>query len=415
MHLQSKVSLENNTLVSSFVLHGITDLGYRVDGRAFGARRPVSFEFGSKDAHCVVRLGKTVVCACIAARIEQPVGRSNEGSVRCVVKDVAMRGGKKQTGELRETLQLYERFLDRSFKESKAVDLESLCIQSGKYVWYLEVQMTVMNDDGNVLDALGYAALGALRVFKRPDVSVSKERGKALHVSSFDEKEGVPITLHHFPVAVTFVTLGGGAMQDSNGDGASGRTQVLIDPTRAEESCSSGSMTISITPQGELCAVQKAEGCGMTHSEIFACMRRGMEVAKEGCDALDSALKGHGIDRVSARIVKRGGGGTVVRAMGGGEEQIKPLPTDVQRAIDAAAEDAEMDDDDDEDLVVDDTPAGPREVNLPDEETPAEGSGRRYTDPLKKSQEGNDAFRQASEAIRKKTHHHVDSLADALR
>jgi exosome complex component RRP45 len=47
----------------------------------------------------------------------------------------------------------------------------------------------------------------------------------------------------------------------------------VIDPSLKEEAASSGGMTVTINPHGELCAVQKARGVGLAPSEIMRCVR----------------------------------------------------------------------------------------------------------------------------------------------
>jgi exosome complex component RRP45 len=451
MHSHVKVGLDHNTVNTAFVLDGITSLGYRVDGRAFGQRRPLSFEFGTKDSSVVVRLGKTVVTACVAARIEAPMhSRMSEGSLRCIVRDATFLSGKKVSGSQRELLQLYERFLDRAYKESKAVDMESLCIQSGKYVWYVEVQLTVMNDDGGVLDALGWAGLAAMRVFLREEVEV---RGKGrrqgvygggggsdgnedgpLKIYGLDAREGVGMTLHHFPVAVTFAMFekGGEQAADGTGDGED-RDQdrnalcVLVDPTAVEEASASGHMTISITPQGELCAVQKADGCGVAMSEVFGCMRRGMELAKEGCDVLDAALGKHAVDRVAARVKKhdrsRAAPRVVTEHPSGNDigETDRGTPEDVRRAI-LASQKPDEDDDDDPDVRAAgamategaDVSCLHPAVNEAGTNAQEKKRGRRYREENRGA--GKAVYKQASNAVVERTQGgNVESLGDALR
>ena len=428
-----KLSIDNSTLNADFALHGIS-LGHRVDGRAFGQRRPLSFEFGAKDASVVVRLGGTVVAGCVAARIEPPMhSRSNEGSLRCIVRDATFMSGQKQSGEQREVLQLYERFLDRSLKESKAVDLESLCIQAGKHVWYVELQLTIMNDDGNVVDALGWAALAALRVFKREEVErpSGQDKNRSIKVHRLDEREGVGMTIHSFPVAVTFAVYDGIPREgqrgedvgEGEGDGGAegGRTAVLVDPTAMEEGAASGSMTVSVTPQGELCAVQKADGCGMAASEVFGCLRRGKELADEGCRVLDEALKKHAVDRVAARVKKHdgAGGGIVVsvveRGKPTGDAAGRALSEDVRKAMEAS----KMEDDagpGDAMAVVDN--AGGGDTSGHDNERPQKKkkkTGRRYAE----GKAGKEVYRQASDAVRGQAaargDGEVESLRDALK
>jgi exosome complex RNA-binding protein Rrp42 (RNase PH superfamily) len=49
-----------------------------------------------------------------------------------------------------------------------------LCIVTGKYVWKLGVEVTVVQDDGNVVDAVGNAVVGALLDMRKPMVMVDK-------------------------------------------------------------------------------------------------------------------------------------------------------------------------------------------------------------------------------------------------
>ena len=46
-----------------------------------------------------------------------------------------------------------------------------MCVQSGKWVWCLNIDVTVLDDSGNVLDAALLAVISALRHFRLPEVS----------------------------------------------------------------------------------------------------------------------------------------------------------------------------------------------------------------------------------------------------
>eukprot|EP00889_Picochlorum_renovo_P006284 jgi/Picre1/33314/NNA_008638.t1 len=212
-----------NNLEKEFVLEGLK-LRHRTDGRGLFACRPLEFEFGTKDAYCIARLGGSVAYASVIAELDQPMGgRPSEGTIKFNV-DIAR-----------------AQFIERSFRESKAIDLESLCVQAGRRVWHLQVDLKILNDDGNIPDVLGYAALGVLRVYRRPDVSIDSSVPGGLVVHSLDDREGVPLTLHHFPVCLTFASFDEGDV-------------IVVDPSSLEESTCDGRLTISVTPQGELCA-----------------------------------------------------------------------------------------------------------------------------------------------------------------
>ena len=387
-----------------------------MDGRGVFACRPLTFSFGTKDGHCVARLGDSVACACVSVSLEQPYkGRPSEGVVSCHVKDIKARGSKGQrAGWVDHHTRMVElgRFLERSFKESKAIDLESLCVQSGRRVWHVQVDVTLLNDDGNALDVLGYAMLGALRVYKRPEVTLDP-----LMIHSLEDREGVPFTLHHFPVALTFASVGDGGV-------------TVLDPNALEEAVADGFFTVSITPQGDVCAVQKTHGDGVEIEEVMRCMRVGMEVARKACGILDEALKAHDVARVAARVRRTRIDGDVVVAVGssGGDHHVNDDER-VRMALDAAV--APIEDDDDDDDMHDDEGAvmvredGDRMDDIEETTTRRDSSdgatqqrGRKYVENKSKKdfsiRKGkNQTYKTASDLIAAQGDD-ADTLADAL-
>ncbi len=134
-----------------------------------------------------------------------------------------------------------ESLLQRAFIKSKAIDVEALCIYTGKRVWrlkvaasrclplpaaasrclplppaacrrlpphllsslfsdhaLLQVDIRVLENDGNCSDAVITAAAAALKTFKRPDCLVVD--GSVTVAAAAD----VSLTLHALPVSVTF-------------------------------------------------------------------------------------------------------------------------------------------------------------------------------------------------------------------
>ena len=62
------------------------------------------------------------------------------------------------------------------------------------------MEVTALNHEGNLSDALCLAAMGALMHFKRPEVTVD---GHDVKIHTADEKEPTILTLHHKPFCVT--------------------------------------------------------------------------------------------------------------------------------------------------------------------------------------------------------------------
>ena len=71
--------------------------------------------------------------------------------------------------------------------------------------WALQVDVRVLDHHGNLHDAATLAAVAALMSFRRPEVSVgSPQSPQAFVVHPPQEREPLPLSLHHLPMPVTF-------------------------------------------------------------------------------------------------------------------------------------------------------------------------------------------------------------------
>lgn len=59
---------------------------------------------------------------------------------------------------------------------SNALDPESLCIVTGKYVWKLIIDVVVVNDDGNVIDCVLNGVVIGLMDMKKPMANPEKNK-----------------------------------------------------------------------------------------------------------------------------------------------------------------------------------------------------------------------------------------------
>lgn len=85
------------------------------------------------------------------------------------------------------------------------LDLKQLIITNGKTCWYIFVDALVLNDDGNVLDALSIASLAALKSTRIPKVKVSQgasEDGPELELDD-DPDSAVQLDTATVPVIVS--------------------------------------------------------------------------------------------------------------------------------------------------------------------------------------------------------------------
>lgn len=116
-----------------------------MDGRSFTEFREISIHFGSEWGCVFVSLGETKVLAQVSCEITQPrATRPTEGVLYINVNS----GQEKRSSE---QVVLLTRNLERAFKESRCVDLESLCIKAEEKVWKLRVDINILNHEGNLI------------------------------------------------------------------------------------------------------------------------------------------------------------------------------------------------------------------------------------------------------------------------
>ncbi|XP_048511144.1 exosome complex component RRP45 [Athalia rosae] len=211
----------------------------RLDGRQLLEARPVQIHFGSDWGSCHVALGNTKAVAQVSCDIQQPkAARPNEGMLHINVELNPLAAPYFEAGRQSEAAIQLNRQLEKCFKDSKCIDLESLCIVADEKVWNLRVDVNILNHDGNLVDCASIAILSALAHFHRPDVTTT---GDSITIHSFAEKDPLPITLHHYPVCVSFIVFESG--------------QIVMDPTYMEERVGAFQLTLGLNSYRELCSL----------------------------------------------------------------------------------------------------------------------------------------------------------------
>ncbi|XP_032680492.1 exosome complex component RRP45 isoform X2 [Odontomachus brunneus] len=177
----------------------------RLDGRNLLEARSVKIYFGSNWGCCMVSLGNTKAIAQVSCDIQQPkTSRPNEGMIHINVELSQLAAQNFESGRQSEAAIMISRQLEKCFKDSKCVDLESLCIVADKKVWNLRIDINVINHDGNLIDCASIATLAALLHFHRPDVTST---GEEVIIHPASEKDFLPLTLFHYPVCISFITF----------------------------------------------------------------------------------------------------------------------------------------------------------------------------------------------------------------
>lgn len=125
----------------------------RVNRRELHEFRNLGIFFG-RDFGCVIcSLGETRVFAQVSCELSTPKpSRPNEGTIFINVEMGPMAAPHFEIGfPLSDLCIQVNRVLERTLRESRCVDLESLCIIAEEKVWNLRVDISVLNHEGNVM------------------------------------------------------------------------------------------------------------------------------------------------------------------------------------------------------------------------------------------------------------------------
>jgi exosome complex component RRP42 len=225
--------------------------GKRTDGRGLTEYRPIQIEPGvieRAEGSARVLLGQTEVLVGVKIGTGTPFPDTPDSGVLTVNAElVPLASPEFETGPPGENAVELARVVDRGIRESKAIDLEKLCVESGKLVFVVFVDIYVLNHDGNLIDASAIAALAALlntKMFKYTveDCQIVKKPGY----------NQLPVIDQ--PVAVTFAKIG---------------DKLILDTGLDEEKVMDARLTMTMNKDGNICAIQKGGGSGFfTRAEI---------------------------------------------------------------------------------------------------------------------------------------------------
>ena len=140
--------------------------GKRLDGRGLTDYREIQVEPGvieRAEGSARIRLGKTEVIVGIKIETGEPFPDiPNEGVLTVNAELVPLASPSFEPGPPGEDAVELARIVDRGIRESKAIEMEKLCVEPNKKVFVVFIDVWVLNHDGNLIDASAMAALAAL-------------------------------------------------------------------------------------------------------------------------------------------------------------------------------------------------------------------------------------------------------------
>lgn len=245
-------------------IYSLASQGDRADGRKFDEYRTISVETGvinKAEGSARVKIGDSMVVVGIKVQPGEPFPDTPDtGVIITNLELVPLASPTFESGPPREEAIELARVVDRGVRESGAIDLSKLCIESGQKVWMVFIDVHVLDHDGNLMDAASLGAIAALRTTKIPN-------------AKFGLGEDAMLPLNDVPIGVTAINLGGA---------------ILLDPSLDEESVAPCKLTVITNKEGAISGMQKSGVGTLTPDQINHIIR----LAKDKAKVLRETLEG---------------------------------------------------------------------------------------------------------------------------
>ena len=251
----------------------LIDKGKRLDERELTEYREIKVEQGTMEraeGSARVRIGKTDVVVGTKIEMGEPFPDTpNEGVLTVNAELVPLASPSFEPGPPDENSIELARVVDRGLRESKAIDLEKLCVEAGKKVFVVFVDVYVLDHDGNLIDASAIASLAALLNARMSNYEIKD--GEIVYKPGYK-----PLPIKNRPITVTIAKIG-----DS----------LVVDPCLEEEQVMSARLTAAIDDSGRVCAMQKGGMKGLTIEEVKAAVQIVSKKANELREKILEAAK----------------------------------------------------------------------------------------------------------------------------
>ena len=191
--------------------------GKRLDGRKIDEHREIEVETGvSENSSSAVRVkfGKTEVLAGVHLALATPYPDSpDSGTFMTSAELHPMASQQFDTGRPGINSVELARVIDRGIRESGFINMKALCIKEGEKVYQVFVDIFAINDDGNLMDVAGLAALIALGRARMPIYNEEEDK-----IDGYSETEGIPLKKEVLSFSMTFHKIGDAIVSDVSKD-----------------------------------------------------------------------------------------------------------------------------------------------------------------------------------------------------
>lgn len=262
-------------IINKETISALASQNKRLDNRSLeDYRQPIKIEIDiSKTAEgsARVQIGRTVVLVGIKLSIEKPYNDTpDEGGIMVNVELTPLSSPEYEPGPPRIKAIELARVTDRGIREAKTLDFKKLCLEPGEKAWFVAIDLITINDDGNLFDAAGLAALAALKSAKFPEYN--PETGIIDYKTK--TKKSLPLLKEPLPVTVYKIN-----------------SSLLIDPSQEEEKAYEARLTVASDVNNIISAMQKGGDAPLSFEDISKMIDLAFKKAKFLREQLDKALK----------------------------------------------------------------------------------------------------------------------------
>jgi exosome complex component RRP42 len=238
--------------------------GKRMDERKFEDFREIKIEknvVNKAEGSARVKIGETEVMVGVKLNTGKPFPDTPEEGILIVNAEFTpLASPDFESGPPGENAVELARVVDRGIRESKCIEVGKLCIVPEENVWMIFVDIHIINDQGNLLDAAALAAITALSNAKIPKI-------KDEEIVRGDYEKDLPVVFK--PINITVGKVG---------------NNFLVDPNFDEEKIMDAKLSVSVRDDEKICALQK-QGTGELSFEdlekmVDIAMKKSEEIRK---------------------------------------------------------------------------------------------------------------------------------------
>ncbi len=247
--------------------------GLRQDDRKFEQFRDIEIELGvveMAEGSARVKCGGTEVIAGVKMKLDKPYPDSADKGMLMVSAELTpLSNPRFESGPPSIEAIEVARVIDKGLREGPAMKVKELCIEVGEKVWLVNVDICPINEDGNLIDIGGIAAIAALNNARFPLV---EKDGKV----NYKKKTKNKLPLDDEPLPITVIKIG---------------ETFIIDPTENEVAVLDARVTFIFRKDGKICAVQKGGEGPLSVEDIKKMSDLAEQTVNKNRKILEKALK----------------------------------------------------------------------------------------------------------------------------